>query len=283
MNTLPKRTLTTLAATGVLISLVGAGTASAQAQPAASAPVAAASQQAPAAPPRGKAAATANPIYKTGRLANSNCSPGELPRGSTAAYKRFLTTVTNCLNRAWASQFRKAGLAFSKPRLRIITRKVRTPCGPWSSGADGIYCSADRTMYMLITKTQLRQPYVPGITRLMAHEYGHHVQQVSGIWNYWVTARAQTGTQGRLLLSRRSELQADCLAAVFMRSVQDTLPLDPAEWDRVVDWFRENGHKGWPQNDHGKGPSQAYWMNRGFNSGSPSSCNTWSVSPRMVA
>lgn len=287
MNTLPMRRLTSLVAAGVIVTLAGAGTAtSAQAQTLTQKEQAQQPQQQAqqlAAPPRGKAAATANPLYKTGRLAGSNCSPGDLPRGSTVAYKRFLTRVTSCLNRSWATQFRKAGLQFSKPRLRIITRKVRTPCGPWASGADGVYCSTDRTMYMLITKTQLRNPFALGITRLMAHEYGHHVQAVSGIWNYWAAARTQTGSSGRLLLSRRSELQAECFSSVFMSTVKDTLPIDPAEWDATVEWFRKNGHKGWAQNDHGKGSSQAFWMKRGYASASPGSCNTWSVSPRYVA
>lgn len=283
MNTLPMRRLTSLVAAGVIVTLAGAGTAtSAQAQTVTQKEQAQQAQQV-AAPPRGKAAATANPLYKTGRLASSNCSPGDLPRGSTVAYKSFLTRVTNCLNRSWASQFRKAGLKFSKPRLRIITRKVRTPCGSWGAGADGVYCSTDRTMYMLITKTQLRAPFALGITRLMAHEYGHHVQEISGIWNYWTVARSQTGNSGRLLLSRRSELQAECFSSVFMSSVKDTLPINPAEWDRVVDWFHDNGHKAWRQNDHGKGPTQAFWMKRGYASGSPGACNTWSVSPRYVS
>lgn len=259
-----------------MLALAGVGTAQAEAQPANQA------QQQVSAPPRGKAAATANPLYKTGLLADSHCAPGSLPRGSTVAYKRFLQRVTNCLNASWSSQFRKAGLSFSKPRLRIITKKVRTPCGPWSAGADGVYCSADRTMYMLITRTQLRQPFALGITRLMAHEYGHHVQNVSGIWNYYWAARNASGRSMQLQLSRRSELQAECFSAVFMSSIQDTMPVDQGEWQGTVDWFRKNGHKSWPQNDHGKGPTQAAWMNRGFNSGSPGACNTWKVSARYV-
>ncbi len=282
MNTLPMKKLSSLVVAGAVIALAGAGTATAATTPVSAGQqvVKQAAQQ--AAPPRGKAAATANPLYKTGRLASSNCSPGALPKGSTTAYKRFLTTVTNCLNRSWASQFRKAGLSFSKPRLRIITRKVRTPCGPWSTGADGVYCSTDRTMYMLITKTQLRQPFSLGITRLMAHEYGHHVQSVSGIWNYYWAARNASGKSGQLALSRRSELQAECFSSVFMRTVTNTLPVDSREWDYTVDWFRKNGAKGWPQNDHGRGPTQAYWMNRGYGSASPGSCNTWSASTRTV-
>ncbi|MER6948043.1 neutral zinc metallopeptidase [Nonomuraea sp. NPDC000554] len=271
--------LTSLMAAGVVVALAGVGTASAEAQPVQQ--VQQAQQQ--AAPPRGKAAATANPLYRTGRLASSNCSPGSLPKGSTTAYKRFLTRVTDCLNRSWSSQFRKAGLSFSKPRLRIITHKVRTPCGPWSAGADGIYCSTDRTMYMLITRTQLRNPFALGITRLMAHEYGHHVQSQSGIWNYYWAARNSAGKSGQLQLSRRSELQAECFSSVFMNTVRNTLPVDSGEWDYTVDWFRKNGAKGWPQNDHGRGPTQAAWMNRGFNSGSPGACNTWTASPGAVS
>ncbi|WP_343947831.1 neutral zinc metallopeptidase [Nonomuraea longicatena] len=233
--------------------------------------------------PRGRAAAMNNPLYRSGRLADSGCAPGDLPRGSTAAYRKFLQRVTNCLNATWSTQFRKARIPFTKPRLRIVTGKVRTACGPWSSGADGIYCPTDRTMYMLITKKQLRQPYPLGISRLMAHEYGHHVQQISGIWSYYWSARSASGKSGQLLLSRRSELQAECFSAAFMSTVQDTLPVDPQQWEGTVDWFHKNGHKAWAQNDHGRGPTQATWMRRGFQHASPGACNTWKVSPRYVS
>lgn len=257
-----------------MFSLVGMGSAEASAQPAP-----AASQSAP---PSGKLAATANPLYKTGRLADSHCQPGELPSGSTAAYKSFLTKMTNCLNASWTSQFRKAGLSFTKPRLRIITRKVKTPCGAWSTGADGIYCSGDKTMYMLITKDQLRQPFALGIARLMAHEYGHHVQQMSGIWNYYWAARNSSGSSAGLQLSRRSELQAECFSSVFMSTIADDMPIDQQQWDGVVDWFRKNGAKSWPQNDHGKGPTQAAWMERGYKYAMPGACNTWKASAGNV-
>ncbi|TDE56214.1 hypothetical protein E1295_11680 [Nonomuraea mesophila] len=229
-----------------------------------------------------KSLATKNRIYRTGRLTDVNCRPGSLPSGSTAAYKRFLTRVTNCLNKAWGSQFRKARMPFSKPRLRIITRKVNTPCGKWSAGADGYYCSANRTMYMLITRKQLRQPFPLGIARLMAHEYGHHVQQVSKIWSYYWTARNRAGSSQRLALSRRSELQAECFSGAFMRTLRDGRDFSDRQWDYTVNWFRNNGHKAWRHNDHGRGPTQARWMTRGYNSGSPASCNTWAASARST-
>ncbi|MFC4113513.1 neutral zinc metallopeptidase [Nonomuraea zeae] len=232
------------------------------------------------APVLGKALATANPLYQTGRLTDVNCSPGDLPAGSMIAYRRFLTRVTNCLNKAWAAQFRKAEATFTKPRLRIITTKVKTPCGAWNTGADGVYCSTDRTMYLMISKDQLRNPFPLGITRLIAHEYGHHVQQISGIWGYYWTAREGATKAKRLQLSRNSELQAECFSAVFMSTMKGTSLVTDADWAYTVDWFRKNGAKGWPQNDHGKGPTQAAWMTRGFNRGTPGACNTWAASPR---
>ncbi|MFB4278592.1 MULTISPECIES: neutral zinc metallopeptidase [unclassified Nonomuraea] len=229
-----------------------------------------------------KALATANRIYKTGRLANVACSPGTLPSGSTNAYRRFLTRVTDCLNRAWGAQFRKAKMPFAKPRLRIITSKVNTPCGKWNVGAQGVYCSSNRTMYMLISKEQLRQPFPLAITRLVAHEYGHHVQQISKIWTYYWQARSTAGRSQSLQLSRNSELQAECFSAVFMSTLRGGSLFTEEEWDYTVDWFRKNGAKAWPQNDHGKGPTQAAWMTRGYNSGAPGSCNTWAASPRTT-
>ncbi|TDD50258.1 hypothetical protein E1286_12655 [Nonomuraea terrae] len=226
--------------------------------------------------------ATANPLYRTGRLTDVNCRPGDLPTGSMTAYRRFLTRVTQCLNKAWAAQFRKAGLPFTKPELRIITRRVTTLCGTWNTGADGVYCSTDRTIYLMIGKDQLRNPFPLGITRLVAHEYGHHVQQVSGVWGYYWAARTIAGKARRLQLSRNSELQAECFSAVFMSTMKGTPLVTDADWAYTVDWFRKNGAKGWPQNDHGRGPTQAAWMTRGFNRGTPGACNTWAASPRNV-
>lgn len=292
MNTLPIKKLASLAAAGVVITLAGTGTAVAQTHSVQAGQQAQQhittqhlTQQVSALrpTPRGKTAATNNPLYRTGRLAGTNCSPGDIRRGSTAAYKRFLQRMTKCLDRAWASQFRKAGLRFSKPRLRIVTRKVNTPCGRWVSNAAGMYCSSNRTMYMLITKRELRDPFPVGIARLMAHEYGHHVQQMSGISNYFFQARHRAGRSAQLQLSRRHELQAECFSAVFMRTVARSLPVPQEHWDHTVDWFRKNGHKGWAQNDHGKGRSQAFWMERGFNSAQPGSCNTWTAPARTVA
>jgi predicted metalloprotease len=269
-------------------SLVGAGVAlvagPASAAPAAQAPAprqAAAPQEVvlQGAPPGGKAAATANPLYKSGALPTIDCSPGTIRPGSAASYKRFMTRVTRCLDVSWARQFKKARLTFSKPRLRFVTTtRFANPCGRWRTGATGVYCSANRTMYIGVTKRNVREPFPLGLAQFMAHEYAHHVQTVAGIGpNYYYPMYARSGKTAKLALSRRFELQADCLGSAFLRSVEHSLPVDPQQWEGMLDWQRKNGHRAWPTNDHGHGTSQAYWMQRGFAAGSPAGCNTWTA------
>ncbi|SDH33452.1 hypothetical protein SAMN05421505_11468 [Sinosporangium album] len=290
MNSLPKRKLSSLFAVTSVCALLGTGTALAATPAAAATSAAAAPQQTltgasseATAPPRGRTAAVANPLYRSGALAPSTCAPTPTRAGSTASFRAYATKVTTCLNASWAAQFKKAKIPFSKPRLRFVTSRIMTPCGRWNKGATGVYCGTNRTVYIAITKRNLSDPFDLGLAQLVAHEYAHHVQYVSGILPYYWQQAARSSGSAKLLLSRRSELQADCLASAFLRSASTSLPVEQEEWDGMIRWTKKNGHKGWPTNDHGKGTSQAYWMQRGFNAGSPSACNTWSASSSRVA
>ncbi|MEU4830802.1 neutral zinc metallopeptidase [Streptosporangium sp. NPDC023615] len=235
------------------------------------------------APPRGRAAATANPLYRTGTLPSVNCRPGGIRAGSAASYRTFVTRVVRCLNLGWKTQFRKTDMAFAQPRLRFSTVKVTTPCGRWPTSAGGMYCSSNRTIYIGISRSVLKNPHPASHAQFIAHEYGHHVQQLSGILTYYANSVWRARPAAKLAYSRRLELQADCLGAAFLRQIADTLPVDQAQWDAMVSWVGENGHKNWPKNDHGKGRSQAYWMERGFDAGSPSGCNTWKAPAGRLA
>jgi predicted metalloprotease len=117
----------------------------------------------------------------------------------------------------------------------------------------------------------------------MAHEYGHHVQALSGIMGWYWQEAARSGKAAKLALSRRLELQADCFSAVFVGSVRDSLPAPADDWRNIVNWIRDNGAKAWPTNDHGKGPNQAYWLDRGFTGGGPGSCDTWNAPASRVS
>ncbi|MBB5964305.1 neutral zinc metallopeptidase [Planomonospora venezuelensis] len=231
----------------------------------------------------GRPAATANPLYRTGPMPSVRCSAGTIRPGSAASYRSFMTRVNRCLGRAWAAQFKKAGLPFSPPRLRFVSSRVSSPCGGWPAGAGGYYCSGNRTMYIGVTRKVLKNPYGPNHAQFMAHEYAHHVQQLAGILPYYGQVAWRAKGSARLALSRRLELQADCLASAFLHGAAADLEVTREHWDAMIEWTAENGHKTWPTNDHGKGRSQAFWMQRGFRSGSPASCNTWTATGRSVS
>ncbi|MFB9962636.1 neutral zinc metallopeptidase [Sinosporangium siamense] len=285
------RKLPSLLAVTTVFTLMGAGTALA-ATPAADTTVRSSAAAGTAgsaagntvlAPPRGRAAAVANPLYRSGTLPVSSCAPTATRKGSAASFRLYAQKVHACLNTSWTAQFKKARIPFSRPNLRFVTSRITTPCGKWTKGATGVYCGTNRTVYIAITKSNLRDPFDLGLAQLVAHEYAHHVQYVAGILPYYWEQAARSRASVKLLLSRRSELQADCLAGAFLRSAQNRLPVDQDEWDGMIRWTQKNGHKGWPTNDHGKGTSQAYWMQRGFNAGSPSACNTWTAPSSRVS
>ncbi|GLW07716.1 hypothetical protein Misp01_28460 [Microtetraspora sp. NBRC 13810] len=235
-------------------------------------------------PARGKASATANALYRTGRLPRLRCAPGEILPGSAASYRGFMSRVTACLNRSWGRQFAKARLPFTKPRLRFVTGQVSSPCGKWPTGAGGYYCSANRTIYIGITKRVLREGFELGSAQFMAHEYAHHVQTLSGIGpDYYFPRHAWAGRAEALALSRRFEVQADCMGSAFLGSVAGTLPVRDTDWRGMIEWTTRYGDEAWPANDHGKGSTQAYWMGRGFEACAPGACNTWTASKARVA
>lgn len=300
MSTLPFSQLSSLTVASLAFSLVtGVGPADAEApsapltSSAAKAPVSAASAVKTSTTdvsvtkrltvPRGRVAATANPLYRTGTLPTMRCGAGQIRAGSAASYRYFMTRVNRCLNLAWKTQFRKVGLPFAQPTLRFVGSRVSSPCGRWPKGAGGYYCSTNRTIYIGVTREVLKNPFGPNHAQFMAHEYGHHVQQLAGIMNYYGQSVWRARPSTKLAFSRRLELQADCLGSAFLRQVSDDLPVEQDQWDSMVRWVSENGAKTWASNDHGRGRSQAYWMEHGFGAGSPSGCNTWTAPSRTVA
>ena len=67
------------------------------------------------------------------------------------------------------------------------------------------------------------------------------------------------------------ELQAECLSGVFLSGASDSLPVDFEQFDWILKWTTKNAS----DTEHGKGRNIAYWLNRGYTSGSVNGCNTW--------
>ncbi|WP_157518536.1 neutral zinc metallopeptidase [Herbidospora mongoliensis] len=275
-------------ASGVLSVLVVTGSA---AQATSSPPplAAAPSGLAAPAPPAAPAAAaqrgfptvlTKNRLYRSGAVDSFTCSPGEPRAGSANSLKTYLLKVARCVNLMYARQFKAAGMSYRVPKIVIRATGARTPCGKLTNTYTAHYCTASQTIYQILPKSTIRNPWGLTLAKTMAHEIGHHAQQRAGIVPAFNQLYAQARTKtARNYLNHRVEQQAECMAGVFLGSVQESLPVVFEEWDQVVDWAAKHA----TDTVHGKGRNQAFWLERGYDSQSFASCNTWSAPNARVA
>lgn len=219
-----------------------------------------------------KSVATANPLYKT-RFGTVNCGAGTPRAGSLASYRTFLTKVNTCLATAWRKSFAQAGKKFRAPKMVLVNKRGNTSCGKFPSRFVGYYCYNSETLYIYMWSTPVRNGYGLWGAELLAHEYGHHIQGLAGIRAYSLQVPGHE-------TSRRLELQAQCFSGAFLRSISGSVPGIAQNWAYELDWYKKNGgdQAGAPP-DHGSGPNNSYWLNRGYRSASPGSCNTW-IAPR---
>jgi predicted metalloprotease len=211
---------------------------------------------------------TRNKIYRSGTARPMNCPTPSVRPGSAASIKRFQQALARCANRFWATRFKSAGLRYSAPKLQITTG-TQSVCGRiTSNGAQ--YCPQQRTVAIRIMKRDLRDQVLMNLAHSVAHEWGHHVQQLSGILDAQNTLYWRSGKTQRAKLSRQLEMQAECFAGVFYRATLDSLDSEItwAQWIDAVSRSRES-------KVHGKPRNLAYWQDRGYDYGSARACNTW--------
>jgi predicted metalloprotease len=226
-------------------------------------------------------ALTANKLYSSGKLQQSECPEQDVEPDDVPAAKRYLTAVLDCLNTSWGAYFEQAGLPFTKARIGFIT-KPRKYCGSKWGGAAAMYCNKERRFIVLLDDDMLSDPSDLFLMNVAAHEFGHHVQNLSGIDK----AFDRHPYRGKSELNeqfRRVELQAECLAGVFIGSVWPSLDRTKADWDRLLQLNRKSGDEQTKVRDHGKGRNIAAWLDKGFRAVAPSGCNTWTAPSSKVS
>ncbi|GAA4227337.1 hypothetical protein FHR32_000246 [Streptosporangium album] len=249
---------------GVLAGLLFAGTASAGVV----------ERSGPA--PTGKTAQTANPIYKTGKLELKKCEEQPVISNDLDSARVYLEFLMDCLNESWEYQFSKAKLPFSKPSFETISRAGRpTACGKFPKGAQAIYCNVNKKITFLLSPEILSQSTELFLFEVVAHEYGHHVQQLSGIMGAFAN-RKYKSDKAYLAELRKIELQAECFSGAFLGSVWQSLGRRQSDFSYVLDFSYDTV-------SHGKATNIAYWLKRGFNQESPGACTTFSAPASRVA
>jgi uncharacterized protein len=243
--------------------------------------------------PGTRQAALDSPLYRSGPLGRVDCRVPRIRAGDERSMLRFLTTLSDCLDRVWSGQFARARVAgFTVPQRVFWSMSGRSPCGSYPApGASAFYCPVNDTMYVGladIVDTAGGEPvsHYAVYARVIAHEYGHHVQEDAGILEYGHGLMASaTRAADRDEVSRRVELQAQCLAGAFLSAERGTLPMTPAQYRAVLADGRARGDDRRPygEPDHGTGRHYAGWVARGYDGRALASCNTWTAPSSEVS
>lgn len=213
------------------------------------------------------------------------------PQGDRMA--AFVSTVLADTEDVWREQFRRMGAEYSEPKLRLFRGVEPTACGTGQSAMGPFYCPADRKVYIdLSFYDQLaRDLGAPGEfaqAYVIAHEVGHHVQNLMGI-----TAKVD-GLRGRVSeaeqndMSVRLELQADCFAGVWaFHANQQRRILEPGDVEaglnaaaQIGDDTLQRKARGTvvPESfTHGSSRQRQAWLKRGLQSGDVRECNTFAA------
>lgn len=227
-----------------------------------------------------------NPLYKVGRIPPSRCKEPSARPTSLAKVKVYYTQFLGCLNKAWAPVMKEAGFRFWAPQLQVYLGKPANQICNLTSTA--VYC--DGVIYMNADYDLKNQrSFDPLWTRttmafLIAHEYGHHVQAMTGILEASHTREDRiTGGDAHLVESRRRELQASCLSGVYLGADKRYFPARGAWLQKWLWTVRNRGDEWNPQRTHGNKNNHSRWSRAGFDSANPASCNTFTAKPGVVS
>jgi predicted metalloprotease len=220
----------------------------------------------------------------------ANANRMETAPDAEAELVDFVSFVIKDLQTFWAADFQKAGREFAEARLVLFREGVDTGCGPASSATGPFYCPADRQIYVDLgffreLANRFRAPGDFAQAYVLAHEYGHHVQTLTGITEQVESASRENPDQ-RNGLSVRTELQADCLAGVWAHSTFERGLLEEGDLEEGLtaagsvgdDRIQEaaTGRISPETFTHGTAAQRAGWFKRGFEDGDATACDTFS-------
>ncbi|HEB95629.1 MAG TPA: flagellar biosynthesis protein FlgM [Sedimenticola thiotaurini] len=203
----------------------------------------------------------------------------------------FTSVVLADTEDAWNELFRQMGGNYREPRLVLFSGAVQSACGYARAAMGPFYCPADSRVYIdLGFYRDLKQRHgAPGDfaqAYVIAHEVGHHVQNLLGISGKVQKLRRQLGGKRANALSVRLELQADCLAGVWASHAQRSKQvLEPGDLEEALtaasaigDDRLQREARGYVAPDsftHGSSEQRVRWFRRGFESGDLEACDTF--------
>jgi hypothetical protein len=204
---------------------------------------------------------------------------------------RFASVVLASTETVWQRELARRGKTYPKPKLVLFSDAVESACGFNSAAVGPFYCPPDRKLYLDLSffsdlEKRLGAPGDFAQAYVIAHEVGHHVQNVLGIAEKVNAARQNASPEDANALSVRLELQADCFAGVWGHHAgKDEDLLEPGDVEEglkaagaIGDDLLQRRAQGYTVPEtwtHGSSEMRTRWLRRGLDGGDPQSCDTF--------
>jgi predicted metalloprotease len=221
--------------------------------------------------------------------ASGQAAPGPVKQND--AQSVLASKILQSTKEVWSAQFAKQGLRYQAPILVLYQNRTATACGTGQSAAGPFYCPGDQKIYLdlLFFQQMSQQMNASGDfaqAYVIAHEVGHHVQNLLGIEQKVAQMRARGSQAQANALSVRLELQADCFAGVWAAQANAKQPfLEKGDVEEGLNAAHQIGDdtlqkqaQGYAVPDsftHGSSAQRMNWFGRGLKTGDMGQCNTF--------
>ncbi len=208
---------------------------------------------------------------------------------------RLVKTVLADTEDVWAKLFAERGAQYAAPKLQIFSGSTPTACGAGQTASGPFYCPGDRKVYIDLAFYKLMQERFNVSSEfaqayVIAHEIGHHVQNLAGTMEKVDAARQRASKAQSNALSVRVELQADCYAGVWAfhanqaRNILEAGDIEGAlaAATAIGDDALQRQAQGYVVPDsftHGTSEQRVRWFKRGIQTGKMTDCNTFEAKP----
>jgi len=206
---------------------------------------------------------------------------------------RFISAVLGETEDTWSAIFQANGVQYLPPKLVLYRDEMPTACGSGSAAAGPFYCPLDRKVYLDLSffqqlSDEFQAPGEFAEAYVLAHEVGHHVQNLLGISGKVRAAQERASDAQANQLSVRLELQADCFAGVWAKhadqtkhileqgDVESALRAAAAVGDDTLQ-KRARGYVVPESFTHGSAAERTGWFKRGLTDGSIQGCDTFAA------
>lgn len=203
---------------------------------------------------------------------------------------QFIAVVLADTEDTWQRIFDDGGQSYVEPTLVLFSGQTSSACGFASAATGPFYCPGDQKVYIDLDfyrelRTQFEAPGDFAQAYVIAHEIGHHVQNLLGVLPEVSKARRNAGRAEANALSVRLELQADCLAGIWAHDAEARNMLDIGDIDEALNAAAQIGDDAIQQRtrgyvvpesfNHGSSAQRSRWFKRGYEEGRLDACDTF--------